>query len=202
MAGYTVDKAVASNYWNNLLQAYTDSERYYHNLDHIEHLFTVLGPVQQEIDDWDSLAFAVFYHDAVYNVVEYVTTNDNEDKSAALAEEVLTTIGYPHQKIERVKRHILATKKHEQCADADTNYLSDADLSILGSTWAEYEAYMNGIRKEYAVYPDSIYVYGRQKVLKDFLLAEPLFKTPHFQATYGAAAKENIARELEITSFY
>lgn len=186
--------------WSELQSAYKERERRFHSAAHLEQMFGTLKEVSSSVDDWDTLAFAVFYHDLVYDVVQYVTENDNEDKSADAAAEVLQRINYPAQKIERCKTHILATKHHQPSTDSDTNFITDADLSILGQPWEVYKIYMNNIRKEYEVYPDSIYYAGRTSVLKAFLRTRPLFKTEHFQRLYEEAARENMTRELEIIS--
>lgn len=198
---YTAGQKEAEALWRELEAAYSHPDRHFHNLLHLQQMLAVLQPVRSQIDDWDSLLFAVFYHDAVYDVVQYVTENNNEDQSAALAGQSLTRLNLPAEKIERCRHHILATKAHKHSADGDTNFLTDADLSILGQPWESYEAYRKAIRKEYAVFPDAIYNSGRTNVLKSFLRTERLFKTEPFQEQYEATAKENLARELEILSF-
>lgn len=187
--------------WNEIETAYTGRDRYFHNASHLEQLLAALLPVAPEIEDWDTLAFALIYHDLVYDVVRYVAENDNEDLSADAAEKALQELNYPAGKIERCKAHILATKHHKPSPDGDTNFLTDADLSVLGQPWEEYKLYMDNIRKEYEVYPDNIYYAGRSSVLKNFLRMQRLFKTEHFHQLYGEAATENIKRELEIISF-
>ncbi len=197
---YTPDSKAAAGLWSEIETAYAADERYFHNAAHLEQMHGALKEAQPQIKDWDTLAFAVFYHDVVYDVVQYVTDNDNEDRSAEVAQKGLELIGYPSEKIERCKEQILATKHHESSSDDDTNFLTDADLCILGQPWDAYKTYMGHIRKEYEVYPDSIYYAGRNNVLKNFLKMKRLFKTDHFYGLYEAQAKENIERELEIIS--
>lgn len=199
---YTAEPQVAAQIWNEFETAYDAEERCFHNLSHLEQMLAALKPVQAQTADWDTLVFALFFHDLVYDVVRYVSENDNEDRSAEEAGKALQRIGYPLEKIERVKALILATKNHHPSPDNDTNYLTDADLLILGQPWEVYKAYMDNIRKEYAVYPDKIYYAGRTNVLKNFLRMNRLFKTNHFHNLYEAQAKENMERELEIVSFH
>lgn len=199
---HTPDRLTVTQIWNELEKAYTAPERHFHNLAHLEQMNEELAPLQPQINDWDTLLFALFFHDAVYDVVEYVTENNNEDRSAELAAKSLQAIGYPHDKTERCRQHILATKQHERSADNDTNFLTDADLSILGQPWEVYERYMKCIQREYNFLPDNIFSVGRSKVLNKFLQEARLFKTDHFFARYEAAARENMQRELEIISFY
>ena len=198
---YTNKQEIAQELWQEIEAAYSQPERHFHNLAHLSQLFEVLSSYQHMLEDWDTLAFAVFYHDIVYDVVNYVTENTNEDRSADKAEQSLLQISYPSEKISRCKQHILATKKHEQSEDSDTNFLIDADLSILGQPWNVYEVYMKNIRKEYDIYPDPIFRAGRTKALEHFLQLPQLFKTDAFQQGYGAVAKENLNHELEILSF-
>ena len=198
---YTANKDLANQLWNDIELNYQQPERYFHSLSHLHQILSSLLPQISIIEDWDVLLFSVFYHDIVYDVVNYVTDNNNEDKSADKAESAMRQIGLPEDRIERCRKHILATKKHEVSADSDTNFLIDADLSVLGQPWDLYEVYMKNIRKEYSVYPDSIYNAGRQRVLRRFLEMQRLYKTDAFYQQFEQAAKDNMARELEIIAF-
>ena len=201
VASYTNNQQLTKQLVSEIETAYSQPERHFHNLSHLEQMNAVLEPVRSQVEDWETLLLSVVYHDFVYDVVEYVTDNNNEDKSALKAEEFLKSIGFPLEKIERCQQHILATKKHRLSADNDTNFLTDADLSILGQPWEIYDVYRKNIRLEYSIFPDSIFHAGRTKVLNRFLQMERLFKTDFFYNHYETAAKENISRELEIISF-
>jgi predicted metal-dependent HD superfamily phosphohydrolase len=197
---YTQNNTLIQNCWNEIEDAYNNSERYFHNMLHIEQFYEALSPLQLQVEDWDSLLFSLFYHDIAYDVVQYVLENDNEERSAAIAVKALTDIGFPTHKTERCRLHILATKTHQASSDADTNLFIDADLSILGQPWEDYQQYMKNIRKEYIIYPDNIYHSGRLNVLKHFLKMERVYKTDHFFNLYEATARENMRREIEILS--
>lgn len=197
---HTTDAQLPLTLWTALSAIHSSEERYFHNLHHLEQMLSCLLPLKEHIDDVDTVLFAVFYHDVVYDVVRTVSENDNEESSADVMSEVLTRIGYPAEKIERCKNHILATKRHQFSADSDTNYVTDTDLSVLGQRWEDYTDYMKKIRREYEVYPDSIFHAGRVAVLRRFLAQPRLFKTDHFFQQYEATARENMTRELEIIS--
>lgn len=198
---YNSDALLPTQLWAHIETSYSGAERFFHNLSHLQQMLAVLKPVQPLIKEWDTMVFALIYHDVVYDVVRYVTENDNEEQSADQAIAALRTIGFPEEKILLCRQHILATKAHRLSDDSDRNFLIDADLSILGQPWEEYETYMKAIRKEYEIYPDSIYNAGRMNVLKNFLRAKRLFKTEPFYEQWESPAKENIERELEILSF-
>lgn len=103
----------------------------------------------------------------------------------------------PSARIQKCREQILATKKHTLHLDQDTNYFTDADLSILGQNWEDYLTYAENVRKEYAVFPDALYNPGRTKVLKHFLQMDRIFKTVYFYDKLEKQAKENIQREIE-----
>jgi predicted metal-dependent HD superfamily phosphohydrolase len=144
------------------------------------------------LTDPDAVLFALYYHDAVYNVLQ----KDNEEKSAQLAEKRLKALQVPDVKIETCRRHILATKVHSFSEHPDTNFFTDADLSILGQPWAVYERYTRQVRKEYAIYPDLLYKPGRRKVLEHFLQMPKIFKTEAFLIKFEQQARLNLTREL------
>ena len=84
--------------------------------------------------------------------------------------------------------------------DDDTNYFTDADLSILGSDSDSYLTYTKQIRKEYSYFPDLLYKPGRRKVLEHFLEMGNIFKTKYFQDKFEIQAKINILGELKSLS--
>lgn len=189
---YTEDDALIHKLWKEIQRRYTSRKRHYHNLTHLQHLITILQEYQILVKDWDSMLLAVFYHDIVYSSLK----NNNEEKSAALAATRLASIGYPVQKIIHCSRLILATKAHCASTDADTDLFTDADLSILGQPAEIYQQYCTHIRKEYAIYPDMLYIPGRIKVIRHFLQMEPVFKTTVFFNRFEGQARKNLQWEL------
>lgn len=191
---YTQDKSLVQECWTEIEISYTHKKRYYHNLLHLNNLWLQLNEVKTQIADWDTVLFTLFYHDLVYNALK----SDNEEQSAKVAEKRMNQLGVPANMIANCKLQILATKKHVENADQDTNYFTDADLSILGQSWVDYQNYYQNVRKEYAFYPDIIYNHGRKKVLNHFLAMERIFKTALFFEKFEKQAKENLQKELQL----
>lgn len=189
---YSNDNRLTETLWNEIEKNYSGKKRFYHTLAHLENLYNQLFAVKAEIEDWDTILFTLFYHDVVYNA----SKKDNEEKSAGLAKERLSSIGYPKDKIEKCVLEILATKQHSKNKSNDTNLFTDADLSVLGMDWEVYEEYYKNVRKEYSIYPDFLYNPGRKKVLNHFLSMEEIFKTKVFSSKYEASARVNLAKEL------
>ena len=189
---YATEVSVADALWDEIKLQYGKRRRYYHNLSHLEAMHDELALVENTFANADAVWFALYYHDIVYNV----RASDNEEKSAALAHQRLISLGANNDLIERVSRHIIATKKHERAPDPDTNTLIDADLSILGKDFETYRTYTQQIRKEYAIYPDILYNPGRRKVLRHFLDLPAIYKTDAFKNRYEHQARKNLAWEL------
>ena len=189
---YSNDLNMAEAMWAEIEGLYASKGRYYHTLQHLAHLLIQLSKVKQNIQDWDILLFTLYYHDIVY----VATRTDNEEQSADLAVLRLKKLAIPSSKIIACKSQILATKSHLKSGNMDTNYFTDADLSILGEDWKTYSLYFENVRKEYAMYSDKDYREGRKKVLQHFLNMENIFKTNYFNQKLETRAKENLKKEL------
>lgn len=190
---YTNDHELANNLWLEIFTKYSEPKRHYHTIDHLKNMLRDLNEVKDKIEDWDTILFAVFYHDIVYKA--YSSSNEND--SAKLAMQRLSDLGYPAPKIAKCANMILATKQHKLSDDNDTNYLLDADLAIFGQPAEEYQKYSEQIREEYTLYADFMYKSGRKKALQNFLQMEAIFKTDHFYKKYETQARMNISSELE-----
>lgn len=189
---YTNDSGCIETLWHELLKKYSAGRRYYHNLAHLEHMYRELLPVQQQIQDWNTVLVALFYHDAVYDPLR----RDNEVKSAKLALMRLRDLLPSGQRLKCLFL-IGATTDHAESEFSDVNFFLDADLAIFGQPWDTYAAYAKNIRSEYSVYPDFLYKKGRKSALQHFLQLERIFKTQPFFERYEQQARRNLALELE-----
>ncbi|MDW9382963.1 hypothetical protein GFU89_22540 [Chryseobacterium sp. JV558] len=193
-SSFTNDQQLINILWKEIETKYSEKGRHYHNLLHLENMFSELEAVKSNISDFTAISFSVFYHDVIYDA----TSKINEEKSAAKAEKRLAELHLDKNTISIISEQILATKSHQKSGHEDTNYLLDADLSVLGKDFKTYLEYTQNIRKEYSIYPDFLYKPGRKKVLKHFLELESIFKTEYFKKKYEVQAKENIAAELRL----
>lgn len=194
LANFTDNDSLKMELWTEIEKNYSDKKRHYHTLEHLDNLLIRLMDVKDEIQDWDALLFTLYYHDIIYDALK----SDNEEKSAELAEKRMKQMAVPVEKITLCKEQILATKSHLKSADSDTNYFTDADLSVLGQSWENYSLYAENVRKEYSIYPDIVYIPGRKKVLTHFLSMESIFKTDFFYRKFEWQAKQNMQKEMEL----
>lgn len=189
---FTQDEVLIQNLWAEIDKKYSEKSRHYHNLQHLENMFSELELVKDKILNCNNISFSVFYHDVIYDA----TSKLNEENSAEFAKSRLQNLGLNETDLAEISEQILATKSHQKSEKSDINYLLDADLSVLGKDPETYLDYTRNIRKEYSIYPDFLYKPGRKKVLKHFLELENIFKTEEFRNKYEIQAKKNIEVEI------
>ncbi|MBC8754170.1 hypothetical protein H2O64_05770 [Kordia sp. YSTF-M3] len=193
---YTDDELLLNELWNEIHKKYTSKKRHYHNLNHIGYMLRLAADNQTDLIDYDTLQFAIWYHDVIYNALK----SDNELKSAAFARKRLKKLKIDPKSIENCANLIISTKKHEilNVQNQDNAYLLDFDLAILGTTWKWYELYTKQIRKEYSMYPDFMYKKGRKKVLQHFLERPQIYYTEKYHNLWEANARKNIQKEISL----
>lgn len=191
---YTSNNLLINELWNEIEQHYAETTRHYHNLTHIAAVYSKLSAIKDLLVNWDMVQFSIFYHDIFYNTHK----NDNELNSALLAKNNLQKLTIDVSKIDAMFNQIIATKSHQNTNDSDTNYFTDADLSILGESWDNYRVYSEQIKAEYIQYANEVYIPGRIKVLNHFLEMERIFKTTHFYNLYEIKAKQNLENEIKL----
>lgn len=145
------------------------------------------------VADLDAVRMAALFHDAIYDP----RSTTNEIDSARLAVDRLTELGWAERRCDHVRRLIEATAGHgADGADTDTAVLLDADLAILGAAPNDYQAYVTGVRAEYAHVPDDAWRTGRAAVLDHFLERSAVYATATMRAEREARARANLEAEL------
>ena len=187
------DASIVGRLFDNLCASYSEPNRHYHTLTHLNALFDCLELHADEIGDPARLAFAAWYHDIVYDP----RRSDNEAKSAERAMKELDDLGAGGELRSHVVQLILATKNHTGGGrDYDDDIFLDADFSILGAPDAAYRQYVADVRAEYAHVDDAGWKTGRGAFLKKTLAAPRIFRTGIFEGEYAEQARKNIAWEL------
>jgi len=178
---------------DELLAAYADPSRHYHDTRHLTEVIARIDELQSAGALFDPVAvvLAAFFHDAVYD-----GERDAEERSAAWAEDALP--GHvDDDSVAEVARLVRLTETHAP-ADGDANgcVLSDADLAILAAGRERYDEYAAAVRREYAHLDDRDFRAGRAQVLAGLLEKPTLFHTEHAQQSWEAPARANMEREL------
>jgi predicted metal-dependent HD superfamily phosphohydrolase len=176
-----------------ITNAYSKPDRYYHNLNHINHVLITIDRFNLELHNPLAVKFAAWFHDFVYAP----QASDNEAQSAKLAKELLTEINVSSAVIDRVQQLILATQGHQiDPSDLDRSIFLDADLAILGTDPAQYQNYARSIRQEYSWVSDAEYQVGRTKVLESFLHRDRLYYTDLLFDELESIARTNMEQEI------
>ena len=173
----------------DLLARWSETHRKHHTVTHLHEMLDAIGQLADAgvVFDREAVELAAWFHDAIYEIGR----DDNEDRSAELARELLTSTVR-----DEVARLVLVTKTHK-VIDGDVNgaVLSDADLSVLGSSPLRYRAYADAVRDEYADIPNDVFRTARAQVLSS-LLEGQLFHTSVGRARWEERARGNIAEEI------
>jgi uncharacterized protein len=77
------------------------------------------------------LKTAIYFHDLGFSEPPH-TAQNHEERSAAIAQQVLVNFGYSNDDITLIKGMILATKLPQQPKTLLERIIADADLSVLG----------------------------------------------------------------------
>ena len=170
-----------------LIASYSEPQRFYHTLTHIEHCLKLIEKISSELQSPEALELAIWYHDVIYRP----GAKDNEQLSADLF--MATTDGVFDDTLrDTVYQHIMATLHDgREVKYVDTKYMLDIDLSGFGRPWAEFIQDSDNLRLEMSDLPDDVF-YRRQSVFQDKLFGQPrFFKTDFFYDNYEAQARQN-----------
>lgn len=191
---FSVDKFATNYAFNQIVAAYSTTNRHYHTLKHIHYVLNTIEILQTYATDLPAVKLAAWLHDIIYDT----QAQDNEEKSAEYADELLTNLGIPNKIITTVSRLILHTKHHQAAADDwNSQVLLDADLAILGANSVAYREYAQAIRQEYAWVSEADYITGRTKFLRQFLERDSLYFTPLMLVIAEQIARAHLVAEIQ-----
>lgn len=172
---------------DRLLDAYGEGRGYHDR----RHLAEVLDRVDELgcLSD-PELVLAAWFHDAVY-----AGSDDDEERSARLAEAELAGEDLD---VEEVVRLVRLTRQHDPSADDRRGHvLCDADLAILAAEPARYASYAAGVRADHAAVSDEDFRAGRLAVLQELLARPALFHTEHGRRHWDGPARKNLTAEID-----
>ena len=179
---------------DELLAAWTEPTRGYHDLRHLTEVLARVDELAHSGADHDRTAvvLAAWFHDGVYD-----GGPDVEERSAQWAERALPEVGADARLVAEVARLVRLTETHRpDDDDANGCVLSDADLAILAATTERYAEYVAAVRAEYAHVPDDLFRGGRAAILRDLLDKPHLFHTDHARRHWEDRARANVRDEL------
>ncbi|MEH2264746.1 HD domain-containing protein [Nostoc sp.] len=191
---FGVDQVAAEKAFNCLVVAYSTPGRYYHTLKHIDRVLSTIQILQGYTNNLAAVQLAAWFHDVVYDT----QAQDNEERSADYAFDLLSNLGIPESTTSTVKYLILNTKNHQAAVnDYESQVLLDADLAILAANSVEYQEYAHAIRQEYGWLSEADYITGRQQFLERFLQRSHIYFTPLMSEFAEPCARGNIQAEIQ-----
>jgi predicted metal-dependent HD superfamily phosphohydrolase len=178
--------------FETLIKAYSATDRFYHNLNHIEDCLLLFDQTKSLAARPEEVELAIWFHDAVYDTKR----SDNELKSAEWAEAAVQQAGLSTVIAERVSFLILATRHDQELRDRDAQFIVDVDLSILGRDAAVFWKYEESIRKEYAWVPAHLFRQRRIKILNGFLERQHIYYHLKFREMFEENAWSNLTQAI------
>jgi predicted metal-dependent HD superfamily phosphohydrolase len=187
-AGATADDEAIAAAGADLLTRWQEPHRRYHDAEHLAEVLAAVDDLRPDAADVPAVQLAAWFHDAIYD-----GERDAEERSAVWAEEALSGTAYAAE----VARLVRLTETHDPGADDLAGQaLCDADLAILAATRERYDAYVAGVRRDYAHLSDADFTAGRAAVLHDLAGRDRLFHTAYGREHWEPAARANLRREL------
>lgn len=178
--------------YQQLLAAYSETHRHYHNQSHIQACLQQLTECSQLIHHPHWVELALWFHDAIYKTRK----SDNEQQSAQWAQHFIQQAGGDSTLAQSVYGAIMATKHHTQSKDALSRWVVDIDLSILGQNEENYMLFESNIRKEYFWVPKIIYQYKRKAILNAFLQRVRIYSNDYYHDKLDQQARHNMNKAL------
>ena len=175
-----------------LLEAYREPHRKYHNLQHLGECFQHLDTLRDQAQRPAEIELALWFHDAIYDT----RRKGSEQKSADWARRETLAEGLDPSTAQRIHDLVMATLHTATADGTDTKIMIDADLGILGAETERFDEYEEQVRAEYKWVPSFLYRRERRKVLDSFVTRPTIYSTPTFRKDYEPQARANIARAL------
>lgn len=189
---FQLSKEESNRLFQKITNAYQQSGRCYHNIEHIAALVTYIDDQDVSKEERITLLLAAFYHDLVY----LPGSKSNEERSAQLLEVDFALNEVNPELIATASRIIQETQNHESTEGLSQLFL-DMDVSILGADPDRYLKYCAQIRREFQNIPEFLYRKGRKRFVEQMLAKPFIFQTNKFRILLEKQAIYNLSEELK-----
>lgn len=196
--------------FNALISAYSEKNRYFHNVDHLVELFQNYEKLQDSFQTPEQHALAkafIFYHDYAYDPA--AEAGKNEYTSAAIAARGLVQMDFPATFYERTIYLVRASQFHKINEEHDPlgALLMDIDMMPMA---CDYDAHksnsINILKEKLSTIKDdnkslsAAFKAALDERVENFLkptLARGAFNTKMITKAFGDQAKDNITQEIQ-----
>jgi predicted metal-dependent HD superfamily phosphohydrolase len=174
--------------YSALVEKHNEPHRKYHTLQHLAECLSHFETVMTLPTHGAEVEFALWFHDAIYDV----KSSGSEERSADWAKAASIESGVALEVAERIHSLVMVTKHTGVPVGIDEQVLVDIDLAILGASKERFAEYERQIRKEYADVPNWLFKRKRRAILRSFLDRPRIYNTSHFQAALEESARANL----------
>jgi len=179
-----------------LRSRYNEPWRHYHNWGHVTRMLEEFEQVRHMAINAEAVEWAIMFHDVVYEP----TANNNEERSAQLAEAWLEDM-LPPDTVREVSRLIRLTQHHDpHPEDMNGCLICDCDLAVMGWEWEEFQKFGEAIRREYNFVSDEEFREHRRMFMKSFVRRPRIFQTEYFHEKYDEQARDNLHHTIAVLS--
>ena len=184
---------VPADVFGDLNIRYSQEERRYHTLKHIQDSLDTFWPVRSLATQPDLIEWALWFHDAIYDT----HSTENVVQSAEMAYAYTRRAGLGILAARYVRNLVLATKHDFKPQVNAQSLMADVDLAILGQVPSVFDEYEESIRSEYSWVSEETFRRERAKILRGFLDRDHIYHTDNFRMIYESTAQANLERSLE-----
>lgn len=195
--GLQCNEETKLDFVKDIIEHYSDKNRFYHNVDHIVHCFQELewailnGSIKKEI--YEDVALAIATHDIIYGMNDPIMSD--EELSAQWLEKFLSKINENRlEAVNLVRSTEHLSGKYELNTEKE-KLLNSIDLAILAQNEKIYQLYTENVRKEYSFVDESLFNQGRLNALT-ILSKKNLYPHQAFKH-YEKRALKNLDKEIE-----
>ena len=178
--------------WRELSRHYSETNRLYHTLHHLDFCLREFDTAKYLMDDADAIEMAIWYHD----IINSSQSNDNEYQSRLLFERVAQN-NFDQQFVESVGSLIMITTHRQTPKTRDEEFICDIDLSSMGASWEKFITDSNALRAESESSAEQ-YTFGKLKFFNALLERPRIFYSDYFYSRYENNTRMNIQRYMSI----
>lgn len=202
--------------YEKIVTIYGASNRYYHNIDHINHMLSNFDLFLKESDsvdlpplNLDAIEYAILFHDIIYSVEPSHELSNEQSSAAYFYMYISNKMNMSSSTVLKCMDAIYATEFHlsylHSIAD-ETKILLDLDLAGFGESYSYVSKNAINIRKEYEHSSKwgskQDFFIKRIEFLKKILNKDRIFYTDYFHDRLEKVAKDNIELSIEETISY
>lgn len=201
---YLGQSSIINEWYGKIISHYNNSNRKYHNLNHLETKLDLFLAHQQKIKNKTAFVLALYFQYLEYDPKASTSHEINiEQFNKFSAEAAFSEDAQLCQDVVQLLEATGTNITEEHMANNlygtdDKHYFLDIDMAVLGASPEEYNQYTKRVREEYSFLSDEFYKNLRLKVLQSFLLIPNIYATKEFRDKYEEMARENIQQEVDI----